>query len=580
MRILAWQVLGAGASIGQLLVLRRLLDVVDPDRATDLGPLVPSLALLCGAALASGLAQAMVVELRWLLAEDIRRGLRGELLDVVSRARQADFDDPGFHDRLRLINDTIDERIETFAWAVVRTGLGVLGIGAITLVLVKIAPLVVVVMLVASAPILVLSRVKSRQYYTFFYRETAADRRRDYLAAMLQDRSRVSELIAYGARQRLADRVADLFDRRADRVAEIFRKRRVAAVLGPVATVSGLAVATLLVVGLIGRGGLTLPDAAVAVVALSQLRGRVTVFALGLEEMQQAAPFVGELDLLRASLDDEPEADHLVIPPPFERLVVDDVSFTYPGSSRPALRGVSLTVERGCVVALVGENGSGKTTLARLATGLYTPTGGRLLWNGDPSFPLADVIQCGTAAVAHQFQDFNRYELSILDNIALGQPSQPPDLERAIAAARQATAHEWILQLPDGYDTIVSRSLESGVELSGGQWQRLALARALYRQAAIVILDEPTSAQDPRAEAELFQCVRDASADSAVLLISHRFSTVRWADKIGVLHGGELIEWGTHDELTALGGEYYGMYVAQTSRLERPDTTPSPRPIR
>ncbi len=565
-QVLAWQVVGAVASVGQLLALGRLVGHLRQTDHPALDGLIPTVAALAVAALAGGLSASMLSEIRWLLSEDVRRTLRSELLEIVSRADQAHFDGPDLQNRLRRINDTIDQRMESFPWAVMGIGVGGLGLIAIGVVLVKLSLLLSAVMLVAGIPALVISRFKSRITYEFFYRETAADRRRDYLASMLMDRRSVPELIAHDLRRELRARIGRLFDERADRARSIHRRRLPAAVLSVLATAGGMVVAIVLIVALINRDAITLSDAAVAVVALNQLRGRMVTLTMGLEEVQQAAPFLAELDDLRRLLPAPGDRLDLDLIPPFERLSVRDVWFTYPGSDEPTLRGIDLELERGEVVALVGENGSGKSTLAKLVSGLYPPTSGRVCWNRRPDLPLTRVAASGVVAVGQQFQDFNRYELSVLDNITLGLPEVPADLSRAAAAAVASGADNWIRKLPGGYGAIASRSLHDGVALSGGQWQRLALARTIYRGATIVVLDEPTSAQDPAMETDLLQRLRQALVGSTVLLISHRFSTVRWADRIGVLDQGRLMELGTHDELMALEGRYHTMFTTQAER--------------
>lgn len=587
-RVVAWQVAGGGAVAVQLLALRALVDHLTSTDQFSLTGLAPSLIVLCAASLTGALSSSMLGELRWLLSEDVGRTLRSELLAVMGRATQSHFDDPSFHHRLRIIHETVERRIEAFPWAVLRTGLGLVAMVAIAAVLVGIAPLVLAVMIVASIPLVIASRIKSRILCSFVHDQTPTDRRRDYLASMFWDRRAVPELIAHDLRPALASRVTGMLDQRATIARSIYAHRRLAALTSSLASVIGLAVAMVLVVGLLSGGTIAVSDAAVAAVALNQLRGRFALLALGLEEMQQAAPFITDLARLDAELPPSapiptptPTLDlsPLPPPPPLDRLVIDGVSFTYPGAVEPSLLGVSFTLERGQIVALVGENGSGKTTLARLVAGLYPPTEGTLWWNEVEGLTLAQAVAAEPVVIGQQFQDFNRYELTVADNIVLGRPDHPPDPERMVAAARSAAAHDWIQRLPEGYDTVVSRSLDRGVELSGGQWQRLALARTIYRAATITVLDEPTSAQDPAMEAELLAQLRAALvvSGSTVLLISHRFSTVRWADRIGVLHQGRLVEWGTHDELMEAGARYHAMFTAQAERFLV--AAPSDRPV-
>ncbi|MDQ1709057.1 MAG: ATP-binding cassette, subfamily bacterial, partial [Frankiaceae bacterium] len=215
-----------------------------------------------------------------------------------------------------------------------------------------------------------------------------------------------------------------------------------------------------------------------------------------------------------------------------------------PGSAGKALDDVSVEIRPGEVVALVGVNGSGKTTLAKVLAQLYEPTGGRLLWGDAPVTDFdRDALRAQIAVV---FQDFARYQLSASDNIGVGRSEHIDDRDRVRTAARHAGAEEFLARLPFGYDTMLSRLYRGGRELSLGQWQRLALARAFHRDAELLILDEPTASLDARAEHNLYQSVRTLFADRSVLLIAHRFSSVRSADRIYVLDSGRVIEHGSH----------------------------------
>ena len=302
-----------------------------------------------------------------------------------------------------------------------------------------------------------------------------------------------------------------------------------------------------------------------AAVAMPLLLGRVFGFVQRINGLYTSSLFIQDYRdflTLKPSLAvvETPTADPVT--GAFGELAIEDVHFTYPGSSTPALRGVDLTIRSGEVVALVGENGSGKTTLAKLLAHLFLPGSGRILWDG------VDVAHLDPAAIQQQisviFQDFVRYQLSAADNIGLGRSAALSDRDAIVNAASQAGADEFLGGLEKGYETILSKAF-GGIDLSVGQWQRVALARAFFRDASFIILDEPTASLDARAEHALFDTIRELRQGRTVLLISHRFSTVRSADRIYVLKDGTIVESGTHGELMGLRGLYTELYNLQAS---------------
>jgi ATP-binding cassette subfamily B protein len=250
------------------------------------------------------------------------------------------------------------------------------------------------------------------------------------------------------------------------------------------------------------------------------------------------------------------------IPPLQQRgIQFHNVSFQYPASNRQGLTNISLNIPPGKKVALVGENGAGKTTLIKLLCRLYDPTEGSITYEGEDlrSFAISDLRR----QIGVIFQDYAKYHLTAQENIWLGNIDLPPGDQRISEAARQSGADEVITKLPDNYETILGSWFEKGEELSIGQWQKIALARAFLRDAQILILDEPSSSLDAKAEEEIFQKFRQLIQGQTAILISHRLSTVKMSDHIYFLENGKIIENGTHQELMQLGDRYAHLFETQ-----------------
>lgn len=260
----------------------------------------------------------------------------------------------------------------------------------------------------------------------------------------------------------------------------------------------------------------------------------------------------------------ESKENGLPAPRPIQRgFEFRNVSFTYPGTSRRVLSNFNFTLHPGERIALIGENGQGKTTIVKLITRLYDPTEGQILLDGVDlrEYDLDDLH----AEIGVIFQDFMRYEMTARENIAVGRIEVPHTPEEIEYAAQKSLAAGVVKKLQNGYDQMLGRRFEGGVDLSGGEWQKLALARAYLRDAQLLILDEPTAALDARSEAEVFERFAELTEGKMALLISHRFSTVRMADRIVVLEGGHLVEEGNHAQLMALGGRYAAMFEMQAA---------------
>ena len=312
-------------------------------------------------------------------------------------------------------------------------------------------------------------------------------------------------------------------------------------------------------------GGLTVGDLTFLAASFLRLRGLLAGVLAGLSSLASQALYLQDLFSfldVRAAIVSPP--DGLAFPATLASgIEFQDVGFRYPDASAWAMRHLSFRLQAGQVLALVGENGAGKTTLVKLLTRLYDPDEGRILVDSHDlrAYDL-DSVRAGIGVI---FQDFVRYDLSASDNIAVGRIGQRTDRGKIEQAAASGRADEVIGRLPAGYDQMVGRRFRGGVELSGGEWQKVALARAYMRDAAVLILDEPTAALDARAEFEVFQRFKALSVGRTAVLISHRFSSVRMADQILVVAGGRVEASGTHAELLAQGGRYAELFELQAA---------------
>ncbi|MFF8789421.1 ATP-binding cassette domain-containing protein [Streptomyces sp. NPDC015125] len=337
---------------------------------------------------------------------------------------------------------------------------------------------------------------------------------------------------------------------------------------------------------LLTSGGLPLAVGGTAVVAIRNSTAQLTSLVQQINRMYEEMLQLGDTEAAT-----ELAAKHAIpttgmpLPSPVRAIQVQDLCFTYPGATTPSLREVSVTVRRGEVTALVGANGSGKTTLAKLLAGLLLPGKGEVWWVGADG-ERVEVREADRAQVFGSVgllaQDFPHWQMTAAANIAVGAGDRPRDMSQVKAAARAADVGDLIEGLEHGWDSIVFKGYERGVQLSGGQWQKLGNARSRYRDAPFLLVDEPTSALDPHAEIEAFERLRSVAGNgTGVVLITHRLAATATADHIYVLDGGRIAEHGTHDQLMTAGGLYHGMFQAQAAQyaiaLPPADALPAPR---
>lgn len=538
--------------------------IVTQSGGGNLGVALPPLVGLVAITAVSGLATSAQQQFQRLLGEKVQLRTWEQILDVTTAVRLETFEGPEFFDDLQRVKANALLRPLTLSQGLVQLVGGVLGMLGLSVALVVIQPVLLPVLLAGGLPLWFLSRRTGGIEFTFRVNQTPQLRLREYLTDLLCGRNEAKEIRAFGLGPLLRRRWEENYREYLDDYKEHTRRRIRLAGLGALVNTLATSVALGVVVWLVVRNRLTLSSAGAGIIAVRLLSGQIQQLFYGVGELFESALFLRDFESFRGRTPVAPASAKVRPPPrvePFTELRLEGVSFRYPNSEQLAVREVSLTIRAGEVIALVGENGSGKTTLAKLLCQVFEPTAGLMLWDGVDSRELdPEALRRNVGVI---FQDFVRYQLSARENVGFGQADAVHDVAAIVKAARRAGADEFISALPDGYDTTLGKEYRGGHDLSLGQWQRIALARAFFRDAGFLVLDEPTASLDARSEYQLFEHVRALAAGRSQLLISHRFSTVKSADRIYVLHHGELVEQGSHEELMRLGMRYAELFDLQ-----------------
>ena len=558
----------AGLLLVQVLVGKLILeDLLGPGHTPSVQAILPLVVALAAATALSGLATSSQQLLQRLLGEEVQRLTWDRIIDVTTHVPLETFENPAYFDALQRVKTNAVLRPLTLSQGLVQVVSGLLGMAGLTVALVVIQPILVAVLLAGSLPLWLISRTTGRVEFRFRVGQTTQLRLNEYLIATLSGREESKEIRAFDLGSVLKRRWHENYaGYLADYHAHI-RRRLALGGLGALVTTLVTSASLGVLVWLIVSHRIGVAEGGAALLAVRLLGGNLQQVFFGVGELFESALFLKDYDefLARRPAAGPPRANLASTPrvAPFAELSLCDVGFRYPGASTWALRDISLTLRAGETIALVGENGSGKTTLAKLLGQLYAPTSGEILWDETNTSALDPAAL--RAHIGVIFQDFVRYQLSARENIAFGRAERMDDLAAVDLAARQAGADRFLEALPVGYETGLGKQYQGGLDLSGGQWQRVALARAFFRDASLLVLDEPTASMDARSEHQLFEHVRRLEAGRTLVLISHRFSTVRDADRIYVLDQGRIIEHGSHAELIEAGGRYAELFELQAS---------------
>jgi ATP-binding cassette subfamily B protein len=564
---IVFRVLSSVLPIGLLWIAKLIIDAIVHALSTH-QPVTPKFWWLVGGefalAVVGGMLARAVDYLDSLLADNYTRHVSIEVMKHAADLDLQAYEDPVFYDRLDRARVQATDRLGMIQ-SIGRLVQQVITTISLSISIMFFSPWLLLLLIAGVVPAFLGESHFAFLGYAKNFRQTPARRQLDYLRILGGSREAAKELKLFGLRQFLVDRFTKLSDGIYDENVALAKRRLIAGIgLSMIGTAGYYAAYVYVIWGTVA-GALTIGSLTFLSGAILQASNNIQQIFSTVSSIADQALFLTDLLAffeMRPTIRSKPNA--LPAPRPIRHgFEFRHVSFKYPGNSRMVLQDFSFTLHPKERVALIGENGQGKTTIVKLLTRLYDPVEGQVLLDG------IDLREYDLDSLYREigviFQDFMRYEMTARENIAVGRIEDLNNLELLREAAQKSMADEVIERVPGHYEQMLGRRFEQGVDLSGGEWQKVALARAYLRQAQVLILDEPTAALDARSEFEVFRRFAELTEGKMALFISHRFSTVRMADRIVVLEDGRIAEDGSHESLTRMGGRYSEMFELQAA---------------
>lgn len=486
--------------------------------------------------------------------------VKESILNKVNRIPYITFENPVFYDQFQRIHNN-QSQIMSIVKDALEFGANLLTIISLTLFLFQIHWAIVLILFVCVIPLFLVELFFGSERYQLMWLLTPYSRKEMYVSHLLSNRQALKEIRLFRLGEHLIEEWRKLFLLNARESLKLVKKQGFWVLMAEIIMSLTYAICGLFIIFLVVGGKILVGEFVAVLQAVQNVQSGFGNSARSLSKFYEGSLYIRDFEEFLSIK--ELKKTSLIEVREIKKIVVEHLRFQYPNQSTPAIKQMEkLVIQPGKKIAIVGDNGSGKTTFIKCLTGLYH-TEPNMIKVNDLSIHQVD-LQTYQNRIAALFQDFNKYDFSVRDNIGFGRVEERENLHSIRQAADQMGMDKYISSLPEGYESILGRLFSGGNELSGGQWQKIALARAIFRDSDLIVLDEPTSALDPKAEIEIIENLFQLAEKKAVILVTHRLGAACLADEILVMRDGTVIEQGSHEELLKLQGEYYKMYCSQS----------------